>query len=90
MVSRSMEINFSGQRMMLQGTYIPGNIWYALKRSTSVCLIGWLFALLFMFVPYVNISVPMVFVPAGPIMGSVVFFFSRRAIQSISAECVCG
>ncbi len=84
-----MVLNFEGKKQDFAGTFQKRTRWENVKAGLKTWGIFWLFALLFVFVPYVNISVFMIFIPLGPVSMGIVYLVSKKVIREIRGEALC-
>ncbi len=82
-------LSFEGISQEFRGQYQRRTPWERVKAGLKTWAIFWGFALLFIFVPYVNISVFMIFIPLGPVSMAIVYWASKRMVQTIEGEATC-
>ena len=85
-----VKISFEGRFKEFQGNFLRRSRWDALKIGARAWAICWAISLAFVFIPYVNVSVFLIFIPLGPMVLTVIYFVSKRTIKSIDGvtECV--
>lgn len=85
----AMKLNFEGQLIDFPGRFVRRSSKEALKLGAKAWAVCWLICLIFIFVPYVNISVFMVFIPLGPAVMAMIFFVSKKTIARIEGQTIC-
>lgn len=89
MSQSEVQISFEGRLREFNGTFTRRSKLEAFKKGLMGWGICWLFSALFMFVPYVNVSVFLIFIPTGPIVLLAIFFISQRTISTIDGTTQC-
>lgn len=85
----AMNVNFGGLRQDLQAMIQLKSPWDAVKKACATCLMAWLLALMLVFVPFINWTLPAIFFVFGPILGLAAYLADRRAIERLDAHLVC-
>jgi hypothetical protein len=89
MRSESIQVSFEGTLREFIGNFERRTAWEALKKGALGWCICWLLCVVFAFVPYVNVSVFLIFLPLGPMVMAFIYFISKRTIKSIDGRTTC-
>ncbi|RZA20552.1 MAG: hypothetical protein EOP10_17975 [Proteobacteria bacterium] len=89
MSATDVMVSFEGTLRKFSGRFERRTSWDALKKGAMGWGICWILCVVFAFIPYVNVSVFLIFLPLGPMVMTVIYFVSKRTIKSIEGETVC-
>lgn len=85
----AMEVNFAGRIQSVLGEVELKSISDAIMKSLITCLLCWVMGMLFMIIPFINSTLPVIFWMFGPILGVGVFYKNHRLMRSLKARLEC-
>ena len=88
---RNLHINadFGGLIHDIHGNLVLKSRWDAVKKGILTTAIIWLLGVMLVVVPFVNWTLPAIFLAFGPVLGWGTYLADRRALERLDAETVC-
>lgn len=84
-----MELYFGGRNLAVESDVEEESLWRSIEKGVGACAITWLLGIFFIVVPFVNWTLPAVFLVFGPVIGIATYFADRRMVNQLDADAAC-
>lgn len=82
-------LNFAGRRQTLRAQIRWESVWSAISKALLTCFFLWMLGAMLVLVPFINWTLPAIFLAFGPVLGIAMYFVDRRLVRSLDGAALC-